>query len=204
MGSSCSILNDTENDVWITHGVNWKILIPAVTGAAVGIGAIATAGVGLVAIAAAPAAVAGAAGVEAAVAGGGVIIMGTEGVIMGVAAPALLGLTAGQWAVAATVTGVVTTLAPAALGTALGITEQQAEKLQRYVIDFQERSTLIKPGEKYTWTGTLSLNKRVYVMNDKLQIDDRGCFTGALNGSENVYTISEHFRKLDIKKENPK
>jgi len=37
-------------------------------------------------------------------------------------------------------------------------------------------------------------------MNYKLQIDDRGCFTGALNSSENVYTISEHFKKLDIKK----
>ena len=150
MGSSCSILNDTENDVWITHGVNWKIFIPAVTGAAVGIGAIATAGVGLVATAAAPAAITGAAGVEAAIAGGGVIIMGNESAIVGVSAPVLLGLTAGQWAVAATVTGVVTTLAPAALGTALGITEQQAEKLQRYVKDFQEKSTLIKPGKKYT------------------------------------------------------
>jgi len=204
MGSSCSILNDTENDVWITDGVNWKILIPAFTGAAVGIGAIATAGVGLVAIAAAPAAVAGAAGVEAAVAGGRIMLMGTEGVLMAVAAPTLLDLTAGQRAVATTITGVVTNSAPAALGAALGITEQQAEKLQRYVKDFQEKSTLIKPGEKYTWKGTLSLNKRVYVMNDKLQIEDRGCFTGALNGSENVYTISEHFKKLDVKKENPK
>jgi len=109
MGSSCSILNDTENDVWITHGVNWKILIPAVTGAAVGIGTIVTAGVGLVATAAAPAAITGAAGVEAAIAGGGVIIMGNQSVIVGVTAPVLLGLTAGQWAVAATVTGVVTT-----------------------------------------------------------------------------------------------
>jgi uncharacterized membrane protein len=31
MGSSCSILNDTKHDVWITHGINWPVLIGVVS-----------------------------------------------------------------------------------------------------------------------------------------------------------------------------
>lgn len=40
-------------------------------------------------------------------------------------------------------------------------------------------------------------------MNDKLQMDDRGCFTGPTSGSDNLYRISEYFKKLGVKKENP-
>ncbi|CAB3988446.1 Hypothetical predicted protein [Paramuricea clavata] len=58
---------------------------------------------------------------------------------------------------------------------------------------------LIKPGEKYTWDGTLSLHMRVHVMNDKLQRDERACFTGPTLNSENVYPISEYFKKIDAK-----
>ena len=54
------------------------------------------------------------------------------------------------------------------LAKALNITEQQAEDLQKYVRDFQAEAKLIRPGEKYTWSGTLSLTKRVHVMNEKL------------------------------------
>ena len=37
-------------------------------------------------------------------------------------------------------------------------------------------------------------------MNDKLQFDDRACFTGPTADSENFYLISEYFKKLDVKK----
>ncbi len=57
---------------------------------------------------------------------------------------------------------------------------------------------LIKPGEKYTWSGSLSLHMRVYVMNDKLQKDDRACFTGPWINSEKFYHISKDFKKLDV------
>ena len=30
MGSQCSILNDTEYNVWITHGINWPFFNAAV------------------------------------------------------------------------------------------------------------------------------------------------------------------------------
>jgi hypothetical protein len=32
MGSSCSILNDTQHDVWITHREDWEILIAVIRG----------------------------------------------------------------------------------------------------------------------------------------------------------------------------
>ena len=194
-------MNDTENDVWIHHSVNWKVLVPVTTGAVAVVGGVATLGVGLVAAAAAGSGVVVAAAAEAAITAGGAIILAEEGVFMGVTVATLLGLTASQWAVASTVTEVITGSTAASLGIALGISEEQAEKIQKFVKDFQEKSKLIKPGEKYTWSGSLSLTKRVYVMNDKLQTDNRGCFTGAIAGSVKEYTISEHFKKLDVKKE---
>ena len=59
------------------------------------------------------------------------------------------------------------------------------------------RDKLIKPDANYTWYGTLSLTMRVYVMNDKLQFDNKACFTGPTPGSKNEYTITEYFKKLD-------
>ena len=66
MGSSFSILNDTQRDVWIIHGINWEV----VTDVLRVISFLLTAGM----------AVAGArAGEEGALAGGGTSIMAEEG-----------------------------------------------------------------------------------------------------------------------------
>ena len=94
MGSSFSVLNDTEQRVWISHGVNWTVLF-ATVGA---IGALATLGVGLAALGAT-------AGVGGALLGGGVLIMAEEGIIMGTTATTIAGLTAGQWSLAGLVLG---------------------------------------------------------------------------------------------------
>lgn len=185
MGSSCSILNDTEHDVWITHGVNWTVLLASVGGVL----ALLTGGAALAALGASV-------GVGGALLGGGALIMAEEGVIMGTTAATIAGLTATQW----TIAGVVTSLSATALSTALGITREEAEKLQKQVRDFQAKAELIKPGKKYTWSGSLSLTMKVYAMNDKLQMDQRACFTGPTAGSENVYPISEYFQQLDVKK----
>lgn len=185
MGSSCSILNDTEYDVWITHGVNWNVLIYTVTGVL----GLLTGGIGLAALGAT-------AGVGGVLAGGGALIMAEEGVIMGVTAATVAGLTATQWSLAAVVTGMTTT----ALSVALGISKEEAENLQQNIKDFQASAERIKPGGKYTWSGTLSLTMTVYVMNDKLQCHNKACFTGPTDGSENVYPISEYFTNLDVKK----
>lgn len=185
MGSSCSILNDTEHDVWITHGVNWTALIATVGGVL----ALLTGGAGLAALGAT-------AGAGGALLGGGALIMAEEGIIMGTTALTVGGLTATQWTLVSLVTGFTAN----ALATALNISKEEAEKIQRQVRDIQKHSKLIKPGEKYTWSGTLSLTMEVYVMNDKLQFDQRACFTGPTDGSEYVYPISEYFQNLDVKK----
>ena len=78
--------------------------------------------------------------------------------------------------------------------------KKRTEDLQEFVREFQAAATLIRPGEKYTWSGTLSLTKRVHVMNQLLQFDDKACFTGPTHGSEKVYRISKHFTRLDVRK----
>ena len=169
-----------------TELANWQVLI----GSVAGVGALLTAGVGLAALGAGV-------GVGGALLGGGALIMAEEGIIMGTSALTIAGLTAGQW----TLASVVTTLSTSALAEILNVSKDKAAEIQKHVKDFQEKSELIKPGRKYTWSGSLSLTMRVYVMNDKLQCDDRACFTGATANSENVYRISEYFRNLDVKKQ---
>ena len=82
-----------------------------------------------------------------------------------------------------------------------GVLERLLDMLNREVEEDRNdmsSAKLIKPGEKYTWFGTLSLHMRVYVRNDMQQSDDRVCFTGPIVGFENVYPISEHFTNLDV------
>ena len=72
----------------------------------------------------------------------------------------------------------------------IGANEDKKKKTNRL------SAKLIKPGEKYTWSGTLSLHMRVYVMNDNLQYDERVCFTGPTANSESVYSLLQDFEKL--------
>ena len=139
MGSKCSILNDTDRDVWITHGINWPSLVAAI-GFSLSLATVCARAVNEHA------------------------------------------------------------------GEALVLLDDLIGKLFLWrTNEDQKKKTdmtsakLIKPGEKYTWSGTLSLHMRVYVMNDNLQYDDRACFTGPTAGSENVYPISKYFEKLDVK-----
>ena len=113
MGSTCSILNDTEHDIWITHGVNWTVLIASV----VGVVGVLTAGIGLAVLGAIV-------GVGGALAGGGVFIMAEEGIIIGTTATTIAGLTATQW----TLAGIVTSLSGAALSETLNITRAEGRE----------------------------------------------------------------------------
>ena len=134
MGSKCSILNGTDRDVWITHGINW----PSFT--------------------------------------------------------AVVGFLLSLATVCASAVNVNA-------GRALAVFDGFIGQLLLWHTHESQRvsAKLIKPGEKYTWPGTLSLHMRVYVMNDNLQYDDRACFTGPTAGSENVYPISKYFENLDVK-----
>ena len=178
MGSSCSILNDTEHDVWITHGVNWT----ALNASFAGVFALLTGGALFLPV-------------EAGTPLGGALVKAEGGVLMSTSALTTAGLTATKWSLA----GLVTGFTASALATALNISRKEAKRIQKQVRDFQKDSELIKPGGKYTWSGSLSLTMTVYVMNDKLQLDQRACFTGPTNKSENVYPISEYFQNLDVK-----
>ena len=176
MGSSCSILNDTEYEVWVTDRINWPVLI----GVSAGVAALLLSAGGIAAFL-----VLGSveAGVGGALGGGATAIATIYRDIFRVTTDAFRSPLGRE----------VLNLSIERLARALNITERQAEHLQRYVREFQAEAKLTRPGEKYTWSGTLSLTRRVHVMNELLQFDDKACFTGPTDGSENVYRISEHF-----------
>ena len=158
MGSSCSVLNDTEYEVWVTDRINRPVLIGVFAGVAVPLlaaGVIATC-----------------------------VVHAAKGTVQLILQ--MLKIVGG------------------AADIANMISEEQKKKLtedlQEFVREFQAAATLIRPGEKYTWSGTLSLTKRVHVMNELLQFDDKACFTGPTHRSEKVYRISKHFTRLDVRK----
>ena len=186
MGSSCSILNDTEYDVWIIHGVNWNVIKYTV----VGVAAV------LSSAAAVLASLGAGAGVGGTIISGGAMIMAEEGAIMGATVTTFAGLNSTQWSIIS----IVVDLSAKALSNYLDISKNKAEQLQKRVKDFREKAKLIKPGKSYTWSGSLSLTMTVYVMNEKVQFDQRDCWTGATAESVNEYTISKHFQQLDAKK----
>ena len=157
MGSSCSVLNDTEYEVWVTDRINWPVLIGVSAGVAV------------------PLLIAGA------------IVTNLVLVLKGVGECVLQTLKiVGEGA------NIANTMSKKQK-------KKQTEDLQEFVREFQAAATLIRPGEKYTWSGTLSLTKRVHVMNELLQFDDKACFTGPTHRSEKVYRISKHFTRLDVR-----
>ena len=186
MGSSCSVLNDTEYDVWITERMNSQVL-------AVSIGATAALLSGGIAafLALGPVEI----GLGSALGG-----MGGAAITSKLKETAAAAVQAGLNPSRLTEVREFLESPLKRLAKVFNITEKQAEDLQKYVRDFQAEAKLIRPGEKYTWSGSLSLTKRVHVMNELLQFDDKTCFTGPTDGSENVYRISEHFTKLDVKK----
>ena len=152
MGSSCSILNDTEYDVWITERINWQVL----KGVSAGVAALLLIAIG--------------------------IVLDSKGIGESV----LQTLKMGEEG--ANIANMISKKQK----------KKQTEDLQEFR-EFQAAATLIRPGEKYTWSGTLSLTNRVHVMNELHQFDDKACFTGPTHGSENVYRISEHFTRLDVR-----
>lgn len=151
MGSKCSILNDTEHDLWIAHGINWKAVYCISNGL-----------LGLVNV--------------------GAIVTPT--------------LVEKDWERTASALLHATNVA---LSKVRDISQSEDENFDwarsfKKLQEFQQSCKRVKPGEKYTWEGTLSLHMCVYVMNDdKSQYADRICFTGPTNNSEKVYPISEYF-----------
>lgn len=110
MGSSFTIVNDTDHEVWMDISVNYKALIPAVGGLL----ALFTAGAGLAAY--------GASAGVGVLLGGGAMIATETGIIMGTTASTIAGLGAGTW----TMIEVVGILSTFGLSTFLNISQSDA------------------------------------------------------------------------------
>ena len=183
MGSSCSIVNDTEHDVWITHEVNWEVAVGVTRGLVNGLAL----GARVLALVASDE--------RERERGRERNRHNHHNMATGqLTHTRKAGMTRNDWVEVAS----VLEKSDEALAEVLQTSRRKTEEMRSAVREFQEKAELIKPGEKYTWHGSLSLTKRVHVMNDKLQFDDKGCFTGRTADSEKVYTISNHFRKLDV------
>ncbi len=190
MSSKCSILNDTEHDVWVNHGINRA----ALWGTLGGLGVV-FAGPGGFALFGAAGIGAGAVGAILDGHGEGGAVIPTEDTTDRVTADIIAGRTATRVSLAAA----VTKWRAKVLSQVFEVTEKKAKKIKEHVANFQSRAKLIKPGKRFTFRGTLSLTMTVCVMNDVLQKDKQAVWTGALHGSTKTYRISKHFKKLDVK-----
>ena len=158
MGSSFSVLNDTNEVIYVSHGVCKSALFGS-------IGSV----LALVTFGAGGASIAAGAGV-----GGGVI----------------LGLSASAWNAIGTVSALLLG-ASGILNSSLSPAEKEKVKsLKKYM---QDNYTEVKPGNKYTAHGSLSLVMTAYVIYENWQMTTCNCFTGPTDGSENVYKVTEYF-----------
>ena len=148
MGSSFSVLNDTDSDVYIRDGAELDVAIDSIRVAAAVL-------------------------------------------------PGALAITAaGFGAQGAHQIGPVCGLGFKTIQDAIECSKKEALKIEKDVSRFLNGSTLLKPGESYKFRGSLSLPRKVHVMNDELKIAYRVCVTGATNESNKSYKISKHFPAL--------
>ena len=172
MESSCTIKNDTNFDVWMTHGGNWNGLLDSIAAAS------------------ARAMTAGTEQTDGAVDETDGI--GTEETAKS-CAPNVVGGSMSRMEI-------IQRFAATALAETFGLSQEEAEKLKREVTSFvsADETEKISPGGIYKWRSTYPKTLRiVYVLKDTLQCDGRGCNTGFFTNID--YNISEHFvfQKLD-------
>ena len=178
MGSSFSIYNNTDHDIYVWNGVQWDYVALGI-GVGVGVGAAAAAGAGVAVgagvVLALKAAVA-AAGFSSASLAGTVIIPVT-----------VLGVSTKTW-------GLVSLAAAggtAAVQAALNLTHDEAKKITAEINTFKNGcDRKLAPGQTYTYNGSLSLTRSVYLMNENGITTSRGCWTGATDKSNIAYKVS--------------
>ena len=92
--------------------------------------------------------------------------MTASGTAVAVGAPAFLGIAGGTW----TAVGLATTLGNVALATVLNITTANAEAVRKGTQQFLDGANQkLMPGEKYTWSSSLSMVRTVWLMNQNAQ-----------------------------------
>ena len=206
MGSSFSIINDTNEPVWVSDGVCHEALwgrIGAVAG-------VVTLGAGAAIVAGgagggAAGALASAAAFEGAVAEGAMIataegIVYTSALAAGVAAATeaglVLGINAAVWGYISTVSGLLSLTALTAEGTLAKLDAEERAKVWKFKEEVKKQLKgykRIEPGENYKVKGSLSLVWSAYVIRNSGKMYKRNCWTAPTAGGDNKYPVSQYF-----------
>jgi len=191
MGSSFTIYNNTDEDIWVSQGTDWGVL-----GLATGITlAVVTGGASIAAVGAAG----GAAGLGAA--GGAAATAAAEGALVGgvtgaaavatasaaaaaaAASFTVAGLTAAGW----TIVGATTGTAAAVIGGTALFKRSEAHEAER---KFKEEAERISPGAEFKFSGTLSLARKVTIWSNGF-FAERRCWTGPTANSNHEYLATD-------------
>merc|ERR1711935_1088468 len=175
MGSSFSITNDTNHDIWVWEDVNVEAILYTVSGVLI-VGGIA-AGVATAGASAAAGTAAGISSIAIAAAEGTVpVILSSTGVVMGTIAPATVaGLTAGTW----TIVSIASGGGGAALSLILNLSLNEATKIENSINAFKKDcNRRLEPGQRYVSKGSLSLTKSIWLMSEQGEQVKRACWTG--------------------------
>ena len=182
MGSTFSIHNDTETDIYVWEALNLDAILYA-SGATL---AAITLGAGVAAFAYGGAATTAAIAVTDTFAG--VSLTSASGLAAAAAVAAShagAAATASAAATAASVVGWVATASTTAVSTALGIASADAEKYKKNIDYFRENcNQKLRPGQTYrSGKYSLSLTKTIWLMSGHGEQTKRAVWTGATNNS---------------------
>ena len=182
MGSTFSIHNDTETDIYVWEALNLDAILYA-SGATL---AAITLGAGVAAFSASG--VAGAATLAVTDTFAGVSLTSASGLAAAAAVAASHASKAakfGAFEKLATVVGWVATASTTAVSTALGISSDEAEKYKKNIDYFRENcNQKLRPGQTYrSGKYTLSLTKTIWLMSGHGEQTKRAVWTGATNNS---------------------
>eukprot|EP00794_Sanderia_malayensis_P010207 gene10207-11256_t len=195
MGSSYSLVNDTDKPVWVCDGVNHA----ALWGSVAGVLGVLTLGAGAAAFGAGGAAVGGAAALLAVPEG--ITVATVEGVLLTSAQAAglaltteavLLGLSATAW----TAVGSISSLLTIGVGVVAALDSSEQTKLIKMKKEVEEKLkdyTRLNPGEKFVFNGSLSLVRTAYAVYDNGRSTKFSAWTGPTNGSNYDYMLSEYY-----------
>ena len=195
MGSSFSIVNDTDDPIWVSDGVCHAALWGSLSGAL----GVVTLGAGLAASAAVSATTAAAASFLALPEATFIITM--EGLLLTSAEAAGIILASGASIAGLSATFLTTVASISSIlsvGTGIAGALSETEKKKFYDMKEELEKQLegfsrINPGEKYVFNGTLSLVKTAYVVFDNGKTSSCNVWTAPTDGENYDYKVSDYF-----------
>ena len=104
------------------------------------------------------------------------------------AAVAATPVAVGAPAIAAPVIGGAAGVVPS--GISVGTSNEEQRKLAAINTFKRESDRKLAPGQIYTYNGSLSLTRSVYLMREDGQTSSRGCWTGPTDNSDIRYNVS--------------